>query len=404
MDEAHDTAYKQEQTPHYQTSRVAAQLARLHDAKLVMGTATPLVTDYYAFEQKNLPIIRMSTPALPAHEAAHLTLIDYRNKDAFTRNPWLANSLLDAIGGALSRSEQTLLFLNRRGSARLVLCSNCGWQALCPHCDVPLTFHQDEYRMRCHSCDFSDRVPSSCPECNAAELIFRNIGTKALEAEIARLFPDARLARFDRDTAARERLHQQFERLHSGDIDIVIGTQAIAKGFDLPKLAVVGIIQADSGLQLPDFNAGERTFQLLSQVSGRVGRGHRTGHLFVQTYDPDSPLIQWALHKNYAAFYKHELEERRQFRFPPFYYLLKLSCSRAGSKAARQACEKLAATLAAQFPGLIIEGPAPRFIEKIAGKYAWQLIIKASRRDHLLKVIAALPANVSHDLDPSDLL
>jgi primosomal protein N' (replication factor Y) len=258
--------------------------------------------------------------------------------------------------------------------------------------------------MRCHSCDFSDHVPSSCPVCGATELVFRNIGTKALEVEVARLFPGARLARFDRDTAAQERLHQQFERLHREDIDIVIGTQAIAKGFDLPKLAVVGIIQADSGLQLPDYNAGERTFQLLSQVSGRVGRGHRAGRLFVQTYDPESPLIQWALHKAYDEFYQQELAERKLFHFPPYYYLLKVTCSRASSKSAQQACAKVAEQLKAQFPGLIIEGPAPRFIEKMASKYAWQLIIKAPRRDALLKVIAHLPSTVTYDLDPSDLL
>lgn len=417
MDEAHDSAYKQEQAPYYQTSRVAAQLAHLHGARFIMGTATPLISDYYMFQEKQLPIIRLTeratapvitsdTAGITSAEptlAVTTTIIDQRNKDYFSRSPWLANSLLDAMQHAVEHGEQSMLFLNRRGSARLVLCENCGWQALCPHCDVPLTYHQDQYLMRCHSCDFSGAVPSNCPECNASDLIFRSIGTKALVEIIEKVFPDARVARFDRDTLKADRLQHQFENLQNGEIDIVIGTQAIAKGFDLPKLAVVGVIQADSGLQLPDFNAGERTYQILSQVSGRIGRGHRAGKLFVQTFDPESQLIANALSKNYQAFYERELAERQTFQFPPYYYLLKLTSARANSKSAREAANKVAGSLR-QYKHLIVEGPTPRFIEKIAGKYAWHVIVKARQRSYLLDVIKNLPANTYYDLDPSDLL
>jgi primosomal protein N' (replication factor Y) len=408
MDEAHDSAYKQEQAPYYQTSRVAARLGFLHSARFVMGTATPLIGDYYMFNEKALPIIRLTKLATtqdasqPAHEVT-TEIIDHRNKDAFSRSPWLANNLLNAMQGALERGEQSLLFLNRRGSARLVLCENCGWQAVCPHCDVPLTYHQDQYIMRCHSCDFSGAVPSSCPVCGASELIFRSIGTKALVDVVQKLFPDARVARFDRDTAKLDRLQHQFESLQTGEIDIVIGTQAIAKGFDLPKLAVVGVVQADSGLQLPDFNASERTFQLLSQVSGRIGRGHRAGKLFVQTFDPDSQLIADALSKNYQNFYKRELLERRTFRFPPYYFLMKVTSARASSKSAYQAADKVANTLRER-TDIIVEGPTPRYIEKIAGKYAWHVIIKSTRRSTLLEIISRLPAGTTYDIDPSDLL
>lgn len=404
MDEAHDSAYKQEQAPYYQTSRVAAQLARLHSANFVMGTATPLVTDYFALEQKQLPILRMTTPAINITHETTIHVIDLRNKNNFTKSSWLANSLLEAISGAIKNGEQTLLFLNRRGSARLVLCDNCGWQAVCPHCDVPLTYHQDQYAMRCHSCDFSDKVPTSCPACSQGALLFRSIGTKALESEITRLFPQARVSRFDRDTEKSERLLQQYEALQTGKIDILIGTQSIAKGFDLPKLSIVGIIQADSGLQIPDYSSTERTYQLLSQVSGRIGRGHTKGALFVQTYEPDSPLIKLALKKDYSSFYKQELKQRQLYNFPPATFLLKISCARASSKSANAACQKLANSLKQLGTGITIEGPTPRFVEKIAGRYAWHLIIKSKSRPNLIKIVKSLPSNYSYDLDPSDLL
>ncbi len=412
MDEAHDSAYKQEQSPYYQTSRVAAQLAGLHKARFVMGTATPLISDYRMFEDKQLPIIRLTQLATSQSKtsneddqsAVDITIVDHRDKVNFSRSPWLANSLLDAMQHALERREQSLLFLNRRGSARLVLCEACGWQALCPHCDVPLTYHQDDYRMRCHSCDYTGAVPHSCPVCGASELIFKSIGTKALVETVQRIFPDARIARFDRDTLRSDRLQHQFEALNNGEIDIVIGTQAIVKGFDLPNLAVVGVVQADSGLQLPDYNASERTFQLLSQVSGRVGRGHRQGKLFVQTFEPDSSLLANALSKNYQQFYERELAERRTYHFPPYFFIAKLTCARATSKSAKQAAEKVATQLRALRAEIIVEGPSPRYIERIAGKYAWHVIVKAKQRSTLLQIIQKLPANTLYDLDPSDLL
>ncbi len=404
MDEAHDSAYKQEQAPYYQSSRVAAQLAHLHSARFVMGSASPLITDYFTFQQKSLPIVRMVEPAIKDRQTNSLEVIDLRDKQQFTKSSWLASSLLEAISNGLKNKEQSLLFLNRRGSARLILCNTCGWQALCPHCDVALTYHHDTYLMRCHSCDFSDRVPTSCPSCGASELVFRSIGTKALESELARLFPRARISRFDRDTEKAQRLSQQHAALQSGEIDILIGTQSIAKGFDLPKLAVVGVIQADSGLQIPDYTATERTYQLLTQVAGRIGRGHRAGKLFVQTYEPNSPLLALALQKDYESFYQQELKQRQLYGFPPYRFLLKVTCARATSKAALLACQKLADDLKTSVTGIVVEGPSPRFIEKVAGRYAWHLVVKSNSRQNLVKIATMLPSNCTYDLDPSDLL
>lgn len=405
MDEAHDTAYKQEQMPYYQTSRVAARLAHLHDANFIMGTATPLITDYFLFKSMGLPIVRMIKPAITSTHKVEIQIIDQRDKAIFSSSPWLASPLIKSISTALENSEQSLLFLNRRGSARVVLCQQCGWQALCPHCDTGLTYHEDQHLMRCHSCNFSAKVPMQCPECGAAEIIFRSIGTKALETEVHRLFPRARINRFDGDTHKSEGLAAKHDALQRGDVDIVIGTQAVIKGFDLPKLAVVGVIQADSSLQFPDYTASERTFQLISQVSGRIGRGHRAGQLFIQTFEPANPLFAYATTKDYAAFYDAELLERKQFHFPPYVYTLKITCARASGKSAEQACQKIIQKLSQQFGNqLYIEGPTPRFIEKIAGKYGWHIIIKSANRQLLTGVIKQLPNQCTYDIDPIDLL
>lgn len=404
MDEAHDSAYKQQGSPYYQTSRVAARLAHLHKAKFIMGTATPPVSDYYAFDQKKLPILAMTKPAITTRQTTLVEIIDQRNRENFMKSSWIADILISSIGDAIKSSEQSLLFLNRRGSARLVLCETCGWQALCPHCDVALTYHQDKHLMVCHSCDFSSAPPTKCPNCGASEISFKSIGTKALETEIIRLFPSARVNRFDSDTDKLSSLQHHYQALQSGKIDIIIGTQTVAKGFDLPNLSVVGIMQADSGLQIPDYTATERTYQLLSQVSGRIGRGHRNGKLFVQTYNPSSPLIEMALKKEYEHFYKQELQQRDTYNFPPYYFLMKITCVRASSFSARAACQKIRDDLTKVSRNIIVEGPSPRFIEKIAGKFAWHLIVKSKSRANLVAVAADLPGNCTYDLDPVDLL
>lgn len=404
VDEVHDSAYKQEQAPYYQTTRVAGRLAELHEARLILGSATPLLSDYFAFRQKKLPILRMQQLAIESTHLSEQHIIDQRDKSQFVRSPWISTPLLSAIEQALANKEQSMLFLNRRGSARLVMCENCGWQAMCPHCDVPLTFHQDQHRMRCHSCDYANSPPSICPECGVSELVFRSIGTKALETELQRLYPRATISRFDRDTERLERLHHQHDDLQSGSVDIIIGTQAVVKGFDLPKLSVVGIINADSGLQIPDFTASERSFQLISQVSGRIGRGHRAGKLFVQSYQPDNSVLKLALDKDYESFINQELVQRESYKFPPYYYLLKITCSRASAANARSACDKLAMDIKNTNKRVIVEGPTPRFVEKMAGRYAWHIIVKAKDRTLLTEIAKALPGNITYDLDPSDLL
>ena len=384
---------------------MAAYLARLARATLVLGSATPSLSDYYLAKQKSKPIIKLSALAQPGqHPATEVTVVDRKEHNLFSRSPYLSQPLIAGIEGALGRGEQTLLYLNRRGTARLVMCENCGWQADCPHCDLPLTYHGDHHRLRCHSCDYGAPAPSSCPKCGHTDIIFKTAGTKAIVEDVQRLFPEARVMRFDTDNARAERFEQQYEKIRAGEVDILIGTQLLAKGLDLPRLSVLGILLADTSLYLPDFSAQERTFQLISQVLGRIGRGHVAGRAVIQTYHPDHPVLKAAIGGDYDGFYDTEMTARQQFLFPPFCYLLKLTVRRATNKSAETAAKELKSHITAVTRSVTIEGPAPSFYERLQGKYQWQLVVKAKNRGELLKIISALPSGTSYDLDPMDLL
>lgn len=404
IDEAHDNAYKQEQMPYYQTSRVAAKLSELSGAKLVLGSATPPVQDYFVFEQKKLPIIVMEHSALKRDTKVTVEIVDLKNREDFTRSPWLSNTLLTAVEASLNNSKQSLIFLNRRGTARLVLCQNCGWQAMCPRCDLPLTYHGDSYELRCHTCGFTSSPPSSCPVCHKPEIQFKSVGTKTIVDEIKRLFPRARVQRFDSDTTKAERLEAQFDKVISGDVDILVGTQMLSKGLDLPNLTVVGVVLADTSLYFPDYTAEERTFQMLRQVIGRVGRGHADGSVVIQSYHSKSTTLSTAVSKNYEQFYNAQLEERKTYRFPPFYFVLKIVVERSVQSTAQSAAHELAQKILQQ--GFVIElsGPSPAFVEKSRNKYRWQLVVKSKQRSELTKIVRSLPKNCMYDLDPTNLL
>jgi primosomal protein N' (replication factor Y) len=405
IDEAHETAYKQDQAPYYHAASVAAKLASLHQATLVLGSATPLVTDYAVATAKKRPIIRMTQTATSTTDAAKtVQVVDLRDRGSFTRSPYLSTQLLNAIKTKLQKGEQTLLFLNRRGTARIIFCEKCGWQALCPHCDLPLVYHGDEHLMRCHSCDYKTPSPMSCPECHNASIVFRSIGTKAVAEEAARLFPEARVQRFDTDNKKSERIEQHYDAVRAGGVDIIVGTQTLAKGLDLPKLALVGVIIADTSLYFPDFSAQERTYQLLSQVLGRVGRGHRDSEAVIQTYAPDSTLLKSVIEKDWDTFYSTEMSERKQFLFPPYCYVLKLTVSRASSGSAQRAADTFIAQLRNEVGGITVEGPTPSFHEKVQNKFVWQIIVKAKQRRKLLDIIHMLPSGWLHDIDPMNLL
>lgn len=404
LDESHETAYKQDKNPYYHTAIVGSVLAAFHSAPFVLGSATPSITDYYVAAAKKRPIIRMTQTATDSATRRTVSVVDLRDHEKFSKNSHLSDELIKEIKNTLQRKEQALLFLNRRGTARIIMCERCGWQATCPNCDLPLVYHNDTHTIRCHSCNFQAKTPSSCSDCNNASVIFKSIGTKAITEEVKRLFPEARVSRYDTDNKKGERIEHHFDAIHSGEVDILVGTQTLAKGLDLPKLSLVGVIIADTSLYVPDFSAQERTYQLLHQVVGRVGRGHRDGHVIIQTYSPESPILEAITTKDWQRFYTKELAEREQFAFPPYCYLLKLWCRRASRASAESSAQKLADQLRQAGLRIQIEGPAPAFHEKVESKFQWQLVIKARQRSELIKVIQQLPNGWSHDIDPMNLL
>lgn len=406
IDEAHEPSFKQEQSPRYSALRAASILASEHKAKLILGSATPSITDYYLAEHSSRPIIRLPKPASSGAVKPAVELIDMTKRSNFKKHRFLSNTLLTQLQTALAHGHQALIFHNRRGSASTTLCENCGWTALCERCFLPLTLHTDKHHLRCHVCGITAKVPSSCPECGEADIIHKGIGTKLIESELQKLFPKARIARFDGDNDAQESAGSRYKELYDGEIDIIVGTQVIAKGFDLPKLRMVGIIQADAGLSLPDYGASERTFQLLAQAIGRVGRSHHPTAVVVQSYQPSHPAVTLGLSQSYGQFYSAALAERRRTNFPPFCYLLKLTCVYKTEKAAITNAQKLAGDLRNQAgTDTIILGPTPAFYERQHDTYRWQLIIKAPQRAALLELLQYLPpAHWQYELDPVSLL
>lgn len=406
VDEMHEPSYKQEQAPRYSALRVASVLSQNHHAKLILGSATPPIAEYYLAKETGRPILTMNELARTHAIKPTITLVDMTKHTNFSRHRFLSNKLLVQLEKTFSDGKQALIFHNRRGSASTTLCENCGWSATCTRCFVPLTLHIDQHALRCHICGYSEHVPTSCPICDAAEIIHKGIGTKLIESELRKLFPDKKIARFDGDTDTNETVDKQYRALHDGSIDLIIGTQVIAKGLDLPELRTVGIIQADSGLSLPDYGSDERTFQLLAQVVGRVGRSHHPTSVIIQSYQPDHPSVRFGIAQNYSDFYDHALPQRKRAHFPPFRFLMKLTCTYKTEKATVQNAKKLATTLHGTLPKNVeILGPSPAFYERQRDTYRWQLILKSTSRADLAAVIDKIPStHWQYDLDPTSLL
>lgn len=406
IDEAHEQSYKQEQSPKYSALRVATILGRHHKAIVLFGSATPNAIDRYLAEKSDKPILRLTQVARQNSLPPTIELIDMTKHANFTKHHFLSDKLLAEISETLKSKNQVLIFHNRRGSAKISQCKKCGWSAMCQNCLVPMSLHHDNYELLCHLCGAHQSVPTSCPICHEANIIHKGIGTKLIESEMKRLFPDANIARFDNDNKSAETLNERYKEVYEGDIDIIIGTQVVAKGLDLPNLRTVGIIQADNGLSLPDYNSTERAFQLIAQVVGRVGRNEHKTKVIVQTFQPNHPSIVYGLKQDYETFYKELLQDRRRAKFPPFTHLLKISCSYKTEASAINNSKKLAETLRQKFGNdLKIIGPLPAFYERINNKYHWQIILKSSSRTKLIKALQSLPQkDWQFELEPSSLL
>lgn len=407
IDEAHEPSYKQEQSPKYSALRAASMLGRFHGAKVVFGSATPNATDRYLAEKSDKPILTLTKKARQNTKPPVVSLIDSTKKDNFKRHRFLSDKLISQIETNLNDNKQTLIFHNRRGSTNVTLCKNCGWKAECPNCFLPLTLHTDSHSLICHVCNHRSKAPTSCPQCRHADIVHKGIGTKLIESELQKIFKDANIARFDADNSIDEAINERYQDLYDGVIDIAIGTQIVAKGLDLPHLRTVGIIQADSGLALPDFYTNERIFQLLTQVIGRVGRNEHQTQVVIQSYQPDHPSIKHSLTQDYETFYKEIINERKRGLFPPFTHLLKLTCLYKTEAIAIKNAQKLASELRQKLGADVqVLGPTPAFYEQQFGTYRWQLLLKSPKRKYLINALKLIPPGEhwQFDLDPASLL
>ncbi|MEQ1948343.1 MAG: primosomal protein N' [Bryobacteraceae bacterium] len=391
IDEEHDQSYKQQESPRYHGRDVAIVRARDAKAVAVLGSATPSLETRYNAEKGKYT--RLALPErIENRPLPKVTIVDMRQEFLETKkNGTFSRALLEAIDERLENGEQTMLLLNRRGFSSFVTCRACGERVECPNCSVTLTYHRRDRRMLCHYCNFSQRVPDKCPKCDSEYIQFVGFGSERVEDELHGLFPKARIARLDRDSVHGKR---DFENIlsgfRSGDFDMLVGTQMIAKGHDIPNVTLVGIINADIGLGLPDFRAGERTFQLLTQAAGRSGRGHTPGLVYLQTINPDHYAIEFAAAQNYEAFYQKEIEFRRAMSYPPFTAMANILVRSTRDEDALAKSGALGRLLQPAPEGVRVLGPAAAALSKLKNEYRYQMLIKASSRVKLANVMAEI--------------
>jgi primosomal protein N' (replication factor Y) len=403
VDEEDASAYKQDRVPRYHAVEVALQLGRLLDIPVVLGSATPRVETFYRAHTGDLELAtlpeRVSGRALPPIE-----IVDLREElKAGNRSP-LSQTLERALFECHAQGGQAILYLNRRGSAQVVVCRTCGEALGCDNCSVSLVFHAERGRCDCHYCGSSRPMPQRCPHCQSTAIRGMGLGTERLEAEVADRFPALRLLRMDRDTTqTRDAYFDIYERFRNGEADCLIGTQMVAKGWDLGRVRLVGIVNADTSLHFPDYRSGEVTFSLLTQVAGRAGRGDEPARVVLQTYSPEHYAVRHALTHDYLGFARDEIRVRRAHRFPPYARLVTCTVSHAedavAEAAARQAVAQVSAILAPG-DGLDVLGPTPAFLHRLRGQYRWQLTI---RGDAVERAFPHLPSGRgwSIDVDPA---
>ncbi|PPD58001.1 replication restart helicase PriA [Dehalogenimonas etheniformans] len=408
IDEEHEWAYKQQDTPPlYHAREVARRLALETGAALLLGSATPDIETYNKAERGEYRLLELPDRLTP-HPSAPLppvTLIDMRDELKSGNLSIFSRKLKAEMESALKNGEQVILFFNRRGGATFIQCRDCGEVLKCRHCRLPLGFHPVENRLVCHHCNAQYRVPTVCPVCKGSRIKFIGLGTQKLEEETKKEFSGARVLRWDSDAArGKDSGYQIFDDFRAGKADILIGTQVVARGLDLPRVGLVGVINADTALNLPDFRAGERTFQLLLQVAGRAGRGEFPGRVVVQSYQPSHYAIAAAVAHDFKTFYQKELEYRKILGYPPFNKLAVLTVQHLNEADGLQLAHDLKKTLELErdstgVSGIEFIGPAPAFIPRRRGKYRWQVIVKGRNIVEFLSK-TNLSSSIGVDIDP----
>lgn len=403
VDEFHDASFKQQNSPRYSALHLVSSIAKNQKAKIILSSATPTVSDFYLMQRAGYQLATLDTLAV-SHLPATSEIVDTNDRTQFLRNKYFSDTALEKIKQSLQAKEQILVYLNRRGTARLVQCTSCGWQANCKSCGLPMTYHHDFFQLLCHACGTKQLAPKKCPDCGSVDIAYKSVGTKTIVDQLQSIFPKSKIARFDADNKAADKLHKNIDFLKNNDIDIIVGTQLIAKGLDLPHLSLAVVINADSSLALPDFSAEEQLFSQLYQVTGRVGRGHRKSSYIIQTKNPSHPVMESVVTRNYQQFYNYELSKRQTFNYPPFCFLAIVKVTKNSEPKAEAEATKIANQLSS-FKFLNILGPSPSFYEKTARGYTWQVIIKSLKRSAILEAVSDLSTSaVTVELDPTSLL
>lgn len=395
VDEEHDPSYKQEEGVRYHARDMALVRAKQSDAVVVLGSATP---SFESFHHSQIGKYRyLHLPGrIDARPLPKVAVVDLRRKEEWTR-PFLTRPLLSAVEKRLRAGEQAMIFINRRGFSPALLCGDCGYLPQCIRCSVSLTYHKKVTRLVCHYCGFQMVPPKGCPECQGVRLIYLGMGTEQVEEELRKLFPAARIARMDRDTTQKKEAHHKIlASMAQREIDLLVGTQMIAKGHDFPYVTLVGVLCADLSLHFPDFRAAERTFQLLAQVAGRAGRGDQPGEVIIQTFQPEHDAIVAATAHDYLGFYDREIAFRKEMDYPPFYRLALLSLGHAEEGRVADRASALAAAIEKALPPsqkgpaereVTLLGPAPAPLMRLRGEYRYQILLKGRDQKKIAAVL-----------------
>jgi primosomal protein N' (replication factor Y) (superfamily II helicase) len=415
VDEEHDNSYKQEETPRYHGRDVAVVRARMENATVVLGSATPSLESRYNVERQKYEWLRLPE-RIEQRPMPEVEVLDMRVEFLETRqHSTFARRLIEAVRQRLENREQVMLLLNRRGFATIVACRACGHRLSCQNCAVTLTFHRRDKRMLCHYCGYAERVPQVCGACGSEHVQFIGTGSEKVEDELHRAFPTARIARMDRDTVSSKRHYEHvLQGFREGSFDILVGTQMIAKGHDIPNVTLVGVVNGDIGLGMPDFRAAERTFQLLTQAAGRAGRGTTPGQVIIQTINPDHYAIRFAAAQDYGLFYEKEIAFRRAMRYPPFAALANIVIRAEKQEQALQLSGELSHLLTPPPELLRVLGPAEAPVPRLRNEFRYQMLLKSSSRPKLAETLLRIRQHALErkwpatalviDVDPMSLL
>lgn len=412
IDEEHDSSYKSDSTPRYNAKDIAKYMAKQNNAPIVLGSATPDTTSYYKAETGIIKILELTKRANSA-ELPSIEIVDLREELAKGNRSIISTALYAEIEKNLKEKKQTILFLNRRGYSTFVMCRDCGYIAKCKNCNITLTYHSKENKLKCHYCGYEQSNIKICPDCNSKNVKYFGTGTQKLEEEIQKIFPTAMTIRMDVDTTTKKNsIEEILNKFKNENIDILIGTQMVVKGHHFPNVTLVGVIAADSSLYLEDYRASERTFQLLTQVAGRAGREKNKGKVIIQTYNPDNFCIECSKEQDYEKFYNAEIMLRKQLKYPPFCDIIVIGISSTNENEVKNVSNLIYSNISKQYKNnFSIYKPMPAPIDKIKNKFRWRIIMKCKLDNNIidvvnysLKDIKSSKVRISIDVNPNSMI